>query len=163
MSKKAQKSKTELKLQIAEMETLLKRVQADFDNYRKRTLKEREEFVGRANLNLIYQILPVLDNFKMALKHLPKALEENEWVKGILQIERQLEQILTEQGLEKIKTVGERFDHQIHEAIEEVPSTKPPGEIIEEVQGGYRLNGQIIRQAKVKISKGKRLSKKSQN
>lgn len=139
--------------EIQELEHLVKRLQADFENYRKRVQKDKEEFSQFANTDLIFRILPTLDHFQFALKHLPKELAENEWIKGVWHIERQLEQTLADEGLVKIGTVGQKFNHQLHEAIEEVKSNKPPGTIIEEIQGGYSLRDKVLRHAKVKVAK----------
>lgn len=158
---KIQKPKTEDEL--TEIKSLLMRVQADFDNYRKRTQKEKEDFALFLNGDLILRTLPVLDNFQLALKHLPKELEKNDWVKGIWQIERQLEQVLADEGAQKIPTVGQKFDPYVHEAVEEVPSPAPEGEITDEVLAGYRLGDKILRHAKVKVSKDKKINKGEKN
>lgn len=132
---------------------LAQRIQADFENYKKRSQKEKEEFASFANTGLILQILPVLDNFRLATKHLPKNLENDNWAQGVLQIEKQLEQIMKDEGVEEIKSVGEKFNPLIHEAMEQLDSDKETGTIIEEVQRGYKLKDKIIRHAKVKVSK----------
>lgn len=136
-----------------ELENLLKRVQADFENYRKRTQKDQEDYTKYAKADLILQILPVLDNFRLAIIHLPKELEQNAWVTGVRHIETQLEQILQGEGVQEIETIGKQFDHKFHEAVEEVESEKPPGEIVEEVTKGYLLLDKVIRHAKVKVAK----------
>jgi len=138
---------------VKELENLCMRVQADFENYKKRSQKEREDFSRYANTDLILQILPIVDNFQLATKHLPADIAENNWVKGVLQIEKQLEQVLVAEGVTAIDSIGNKFDPYLHEAIEEVPSERPEGEIIEEVTRGYRLNDKIIRHAKVKVAK----------
>jgi molecular chaperone GrpE len=145
-SQKINKQKNE------ELENLCKRIQADFENYKKRSQREKDEFSKYAKTDLILQILPILDNFKLATLHLPAELAENNWTVGVLQIEKQLEQVLKNEGVEPIETVGQSFDTYHHEAVEEVESEKPPGEIIEEVLAGYKLNGKVIRHAKVKVS-----------
>jgi molecular chaperone GrpE len=139
--------------EIEEIKSLLLRVQADFDNYRKRTQTEKEDFAKYVNTDLVLRILPVLDNFKLALKHQPKDMGSNSWAQGIWHIERQLEQILTDEGLTEIPALGHQFNPHLHEAIEEVESKKPPGEIIEVIMAGYRLGDKVIRHAKVKVSK----------
>lgn len=107
----------ELEAKIAELTAGWQRTQADFLNYKKQINEERASLVSSANSGLIYQILPVLDNFKLAADHMPKELEDNNWAQGIKQVERQLESILQNEGLERIKTVGEQFDPNLHEAI----------------------------------------------
>lgn len=152
MSKKDSKPK---KISYDELENYAKRLQADFENYKKRTQIEKEAYSRYANTDLILQILPVLDNFQLAIKHLPEKLKEDPWVLGVKHIETQLEQILLSEGLTKIPTTNEKFDPNIHEAVEEVESEKPPGTITHETQTGYQLNGKIIRHSKVKVSREK--------
>lgn len=150
--KKVPKLKKETQ-NVKELENLCMRVQADFENYKKRSQKEKEDFSKYANTDLILQILPIIDNFQLATKHLPVEIADNNWAKGVLQIEKQLEQVLVAEGLTEIDSVGNQFDPYLHEAIEEIPSERPEGEIIEEITRGYRLNDKIIRHAKVKVAK----------
>jgi molecular chaperone GrpE len=139
--------------ELTEIKSLLLRVQADFDNYRKRTQKEKEDYGKYLNTDLVLRILPVLDNFKLAMKHQPKEIAENNWAQGVWQIEKQLEQVMADEGLTEIPTLGQKFNHHFHEAIEEVESKKPPGEITEVIMAGYMLGDKVIRHAKVKVSK----------
>lgn len=145
-----------LKIQIKELEQKAeeylngwKRVKADFVNYKKEQEQVFSEFVKFANQSLILQILPVLDNFNLAIKHLPEDLKDSEWVKGVLHIKTQLEDIMKTQGLEEIKvTKGELLNPQLHEVI----GGRVGGNlIVEEVQKGYKLHGKVIRAAKVKV------------
>jgi len=93
-------------------------------------------------------ILPILDNFKRSTEHLPKELENNNWAKGINLIEKQLEKMLKNNGLEKIITqVGDNFDPSLHDAIEGESE-----KISEIVLDGYKLNSKVIRPAKVKVN-----------
>lgn len=151
---KVPSKKTNKKDELAEIKGLMLRIQADFDNYRKRTQKEKEEYGSYLNTDLILRIIPVMDNFQLALKHLPKELEGDNWVQGIFHIERQLEQILADEGVQKVAALGQSFNHQEHEAIEEVESEAPPETVVEEVLAGYKLKDKVIRPAKVKVSKG---------
>jgi molecular chaperone GrpE len=136
------------------LENALIRLQADFENYRRRTQKEKEEFGTYLNTDLILRMIPVMDNFQLALRHLPKEFEGNAWAQGIFHIERQLEQILADEGVQRIPTIGQKFDPHLHEAIEEVTSESPPHTIVEEMSNGYKLKDRVIRPAKVKVSKG---------
>lgn len=149
------KKETKKKLTYEELEHYAKRIQADFENYKRRAQEDRADLVRYANTDLILQILPVLDNFRLAVKHLPKDLEDHAWVAGIRHIETQLEQILQGEGVDTIPTIGQQFDPALHEAIEEIESKKPPGEIVEEIQAGYRLQNKVIRHAKVKVAKSR--------
>lgn len=146
---------SESEQKIAELTASLRRALADFANLKRQTELDQIKLAKRIKSDLILEILPVLDNFQLAAKHIPAELENNNWAQGVKQIEKQFESILTSSGLEKIPTVGEQFDHLSHEAIESVPSNQPENEIIEEIQAGYRLGDSVIRPAKVKVSGGK--------
>lgn len=127
-----------------------KRAKADFINYKKEQEHTLQEFIKFANQNLILQILPILDNFNIAVKHLPVDFKEHDWIKGILHIKTQLEDIIKTQGLEEIKTVGERFNPEVHEVV----AGEDEGDVvIEEIQKGYRMHGRVVRAAKVKVGK----------
>ena len=145
------------------------RERADFANYKKDEAKTREEFRFYIKAKIVYEFLTVLDGFDLALKHMPEDLKDNNWVKGLSYIRKQLEMILKGEGAEEIKCVGEKFDPATHEALEEVDSThspqvdlagspqvdstSSPQVVLEELQKGYRLDGRVIRPSKVKISK----------
>lgn len=144
----------ELEEKIAELTAGWQRSQADFENYKKRTAQEKIDFSNNSNANLIYDILPVLDNFQLAAKHVPENLKDNNWALGIKQIEKQLEDVLGSEGLEKIETIGAKFDPNFHEAMEHVKSDKPEDEIVEEILAGYKFNGSTLRPAKVKVASG---------
>ncbi len=140
---------------IAELEQQVKRVAADFENYRRRTEEEKKELISLAQARTLMELAPVLDNFRRATEHLPEELKGNNWVVGVLYVEKQLEQIFEQFGVTKIKTVGESFDPKCHEAISTEPSATVPADcIIAEVESGYILNGVILKPAKVKVSAG---------
>ena len=141
------------KEKIKELEELLKRVQADFMNYKKRAEEERINLLKSASKETIIKIIPVLDNLDRALKHSPKDLKGNEWISGLNHIKNQFENILKGEGLEIIETKGKEFDHNLHEAISFVEGKGREDEIIEEYEKGYLLNGQVIRPAKVVVRK----------
>ncbi len=160
MTKKKTTQKNEvnngLEEKILELTTGWQRTQADFTNFRRQTELDRQKLAEMTKADVLLEILPVLDNFQLAAKHLPAELENNNWAQGVRQIEKQFESILASTGLEKIPAVGQQFDHNIHEAIESVASEQPVGEIIEEIQTGYQINDNIIRPAKVKVSSGQK-------
>ncbi len=131
----------------------LKYFQADFENYKKRISKEREEFVSTANENLIRELLSVLDDFEMANTH----AKNKEDAEGLKLIHKNLLKILEKFGLKKIETEGKKFDHNFHDVLLKEPSDKEEGIILEELQAGYLLNGKVIRHSKVKISGGEEL------
>lgn len=151
-------SKTELlEKKISELESGWKRTQADFDNYRKRTEDIKSQWIEEANLELIMKILPVVDNFERANQYVPDDLKNHDWVKGVQLIEKHLNDILTQVGLQKIFVKpGDEFDVNIHEAISSEPNSQiKPNHIIEAVETGYKLGNQVIRPVKVRVSKEK--------
>lgn len=155
IDKKPKQNLAELESRIAELTAGWQRTQADFVNYKKQASDEKVRLIKTANENLIAELLPILDNFQLAAKHVPAELENNNWAQGIKQIEKQLENVLSSEGLEKIESMGKEFDPLYHEAIEEVESKEPKGTIVEEILAGYIFNGDVLRPAKVKVSAGK--------
>ncbi|MBU3964827.1 nucleotide exchange factor GrpE [Patescibacteria group bacterium] len=129
-----------------------KRAMADFENYKKRQSELFAELVNSASAGLIMEILPIYDTFCMAVKHIPENIKDKDWVKGVVQLKEQLDALLKSRGLKEIKSIGEKFNPEFHEAIEMVESEKPESEILEEAQKGYKLNGVVIRTAKVKVA-----------
>ncbi|HEY1074810.1 MAG TPA: nucleotide exchange factor GrpE [Patescibacteria group bacterium] len=139
-----------------ELEAQLKRVAADFDNFRRRTEEEKKDLYSLAQAATLLEIAPVMDNFRRATSHLPEHLQNDNWVTGVLYIEKQLEQIFEQFGVTKIKTVGETFDPRLHEALSTEPSDSVPANaIIAEFESGYMLKTTVLKPAKVKVSSGK--------
>lgn len=131
----------------------LQRLAADFENYRKRVEKEREDFVKFSKEDLIYELLPILDNFEMALHHVKNTTEPRKVIEGIELVERQFHNILEKEGLQVIETKGKKFDPHIHEAIMHEETDKHlEGFIVEELRKGYTLSGKVIRPAQVKVA-----------
>ncbi len=141
ISKQLEKKQEELE----QTTDLLKKVQADFENYQKRVEKEKEQFTQYASLDIVKELLPVLDSFDLALKN-----SDNEDIKALY---NQIFQILSSKGLQKIDAMDEMFDPYLHEAVMQEKSDKPNNTIIEEMQTGYKFKDRIIRPTKVKISK----------
>lgn len=136
---------------IQELEEGWRRTQADFENYRKRVESERTESLNLAKADFVGKITPVLDNFQRAFSHAP----EDEFSKGIKQIQKQLEDILHSEGLEKINTEGE-FNPIFHEAISCEENDKIPADhIISELESGWTYKGRVLKPSKVRVSKGK--------
>jgi len=130
------------------------RAQADFINYKKEEAQKFGEFLKYAMESLVLNFLPILDNLEIAKKNLSKDLKENPEVKGILQIEKQIQDFLKLQGFEEIEIKDKKFDVNFQEAVEEIEKKDcEPGTILEIVQKGYKLSGKIIRPVRVKISK----------
>jgi len=130
----------------------LKRLAADFDNYRKRAARDRENLVARAHERLVKELLPVLDDLERALE----AAAEHEEAKledGVRLVHRELGDALAKEGLVEIETNG-GFDPHVHEALLSQPSAEDDGSILEVIQKGYRLGDRILRPARVVISQG---------
>ena len=134
-----------------------KRTKADYLNREREIDKEKIEWIKFANLELILNFLPIMDSFDHSVKNLTDDLEDNEWANGVLKIKDQFESFLKAQGVEKIKTLGEKFDPMFHEAIareedlsrQSSESDGGKNEIVEEIQSGYVMHGRVIRPAKV--------------
>ncbi len=137
---------------ITELEAQAKRIAADFDNYRKHAEAEKREMYKLAQASTLLELTPVLDNFRRATTHLPEHLANDNWVTGVLYVEKQLEQIFESLGVTKIKTVGEPFNPQLHEAVEtEHSDTIPADHITQELESGYMLGDKVLKPAKVKV------------
>lgn len=129
------------------------RVQADFDNFRRRTQKEKEELAQYATSKLLGELLPVLDNFERALATAPETPESEAFAKGVNMIFRQLDGVLKAEGLTAMETVGQPFNPEYHQAIMQVESEEhEEGIVTEEVQKGYLLKDKVLRPAMVKVS-----------
>lgn len=156
MKKPKKNTIEDLQAEFDELKSLLIRTQADFVNYRRRNEEDKASFVKLATSDLVEQLLPVMDNFALAAKHVPKELENNSWIQGIQAVEKQFEQILLTNGLERVETEGQHFDPNLHEAVGEVHVKEAkPGVIIQEEAPGYTLGGKLVRPAKVLVNKGK--------
>ncbi|MBU1177764.1 nucleotide exchange factor GrpE [Patescibacteria group bacterium] len=156
-SKPKQKSKNdelaECQAKIEEYRAGWQRAKADYANLQKRTAANNIEAIKFANASLVLDLLPIVDNFCSAYKALPTELESDDWVKGIGFIKQQLEKFLEDNKVTAIKAVGEKFDPNFHEAVEQVKSEKKKGIVVEEILRGYELDGKVIRVAKVKVAK----------
>jgi len=133
---------------------LLKRVQADFDNYRKRILKEKEEWINHANEQLILQLLTVMDDFERAFDLTENASDINKFIDGFKMIYNQLANILKKNGVEEIECLGMPFDPYKHHAIMQVECEGvEENTVVEVLQKGYMLKNKVIRPSLVKVSK----------
>lgn len=153
----AEKQKKELEKCQKEREEYLagwQRARADFLNFKKEEMERIGEILKYANEELIFKILPILDNFEKAEKETPDDKKKDKLLEGVFQIKSQLQDFLKNQGVEAIKSLGEKFDPNFHEVVEEIEEKdKESGTIIEEVKKGYKLHERVIRPAKVKIVK----------
>ncbi|MFA6808537.1 MAG: nucleotide exchange factor GrpE [Eubacteriales bacterium] len=130
----------------------LQRLQAEFDNFRKRTRKEKEETAKYALEKIIGNLLPVLDNFKRAVEASQTSQDFEIYSKGINMILRQFVKVLEDEGLKEIEAVGQEFDPNIHEALMQVESDESENVVLEELEKGYYLKDKVIRPTKVKVS-----------
>lgn len=151
-----EKIAAELKLAQQKMEEYMngwKRAKADYLNLKRESEKKEQELVQFANAGLILQLLPVYDNFKLAWKHIPNEQVKVEWVIGIEHIKKQFGDILKNLGIEEIKTVGESFNPELHEAVaKEKKDGLKTDVVFEEVKSGYTLFGKVLEPAKVKVA-----------
>ena len=150
----------QLKLQLAEMQEKNAELQdrylrqaAEFDNYRKRTMKEKADLIKSAAEKLMVAELPVIDDMDRALENMEKGADAEACIEGFKLIVQKFKNILTQQGLEKIETEGQDFDTDFHEAIALIPAPTEElkGKILDCVQQGYKLGDKVIRHAKVAV------------
>ena len=155
--KKSKKTNTkkldELKNKYEEVNDKYLRLSAEFDNYRKRTLKEKMELTKSAGESLLVNILPVMDDFERALDNIEKAKDLTAMKEGIALIHNKFREFLKQNGVEEIISKDQDFDTDIHEAITKFPveSDEQKGKVIDVVQKGYMLNDKVIRFAKVVV------------
>ena len=130
------------------------RLAAEFDNYRKRTLKEKAELIKNGGEKTLTAILPVLDDFERALKNMEATEATQAMKEGVELIFTKFNKVLEQEGLQKIETEGKDFDVDFHEAIALIPapSEELKGKILDCVQTGYMLNDKVIRHAKVAVA-----------
>ncbi|CAH1209326.1 MULTISPECIES: nucleotide exchange factor GrpE [Paenibacillus] len=153
MAEQEQGELARLKAEAEESQTRLLRAQADFDNFRRRTQKEKEELGKYASMKLVTELIPVIDNFERAMATVPEGPETESFAKGIQMIFRQLETVLGNEGLTAMETVGQPFNPEFHQAIMQVESDEhEEGIVVEEVQKGYMLKDKVLRPAMVKVS-----------
>ena len=139
------------------------RLQAEFDNFRKRASRERLEFIKFANESLVMELVSILDDFERGIKSAEGKKDFQLLHQGVDMISKQLHRLLEDKGLKKINCLGEKFDAHQHEAIEVVEDeTEQESALVEELQPGYTLNGRVIRPAKVKVVKKKETEEKQE-
>jgi molecular chaperone GrpE len=129
------------------------RSQADLANLRRRAQQEREEYIKRANEELIRDMLPVLDSFDRALASMPENLRQLTWIDGIILVERQLRMALLRHGVSAIEAQGQKFDPTQHEAVAHKATTEHADEMVTaELQKGYRLHERVLRPSLVEVA-----------
>jgi molecular chaperone GrpE len=132
----------------------LRRLQADFDNYRKRTLREQTARAASASQALVARLLPVLDNFELAVSHAEQSRDFDRMLKGVEMVFGELREVMQSEGLVKIEAEGKPFDPERHEAVVAVEQEgAEPGTVVDVVRNGYELRGKVLRPAMVKVAK----------
>jgi molecular chaperone GrpE len=131
----------------------LRRLKAEFENYRKRAAREQESLVARAHERLVKELIPVLDDLARALEAAERH-EEAQLEEGVSLVHRQLAAVLAKEGLAEIETEG-AFDPNVHEALLSQPSDEPEGSVIEVIQKGYTLGDRVLRPARVVVASPK--------
>lgn len=151
---KLEKELEEAKKTIEEQKDKYLRLSAEFDNYRKRTMKEKAELIKNGGEKAISAILPILDDLERALQNMQKADNVQSMYEGIDLISQKFHKVLSQEGLQKMDPVGETFDTDYHEAIALVPAPDEAqkGKVLDCVQTGYKLNDKVIRHAKVVVA-----------
>ncbi len=120
------------------------RALADYQNLLKQTSKEKIEFVKYALSDFLHNVLPVYDHLKMSMQGLSEEEMKNPWAQGVSHVLKQFKEVLASHGIEEIKTIGEKFDHNLMEAVDGTGE-----KVKQEIMPGYKLNGKVIRAAKV--------------
>lgn len=134
---------------------LAMRSQADFENYKKRSAREKEEAIKYANTSLLEKLVPIIDNFELGLAAAKSQGEESPIYAGMNLVLKQLNDFLIANGLQPVETVGQKFDPNLHEAIAREPSKEfPEGTVIRQARRGYRFKDRLLRPATVVVSSG---------
>lgn len=151
---KLEKELEKAKKTIEEQKDKYLRLSAEFDNYRKRTMKEKAELIKNGGEKAISAILPILDDLERALQNMQKADNVQAMYEGLDLIFQKFHKVLAQEGLQKMEPVGETFDTDYHEAIALVPAPDEAqkGKVLDCVQTGYKLNDKVIRHAKVVVA-----------
>lgn len=131
------------------------RSQADFENYKKRSAREKEEAVKYANSSLLERLVGIIDNFELGLAAAKEQGADSPIYSGMVLVQKQLNDLLAENGLQPIEAEGKTFDPNVHEAIAHEPSDRVPEEsVVRQTRRGYRLKDRLLRPAKVIVSSG---------
>ena len=145
-----------LRKQLEEEKDRCLRLNAEFENQRKRLQKEKEEFVKYANEKLIIELIDIMESFERGLENARGSVNKDKLITGMELIYKQLKSVLEKNGLVSIKALGEKFDPYKHEAMMQTPSKDDEEDmILEEFSRGYMLNNKVIRYSKVRVSKNK--------
>ncbi len=150
----AQKKIEELEVQLKDKDQKYLYLYAEFENFKKRSIKERSELIKYGTEPLAREILDVIDNLERAISHMPKDTDKT-LGEGLHMVLNQFRAILQKQGIEHIKSVEQSFDPNFHEAISSEQSDHPEGTVVKEHMRGYTIHGRLLRPARVVVSGGK--------
>jgi molecular chaperone GrpE len=151
MPKPKKDDQAALQAKLEELTLALQRERADAVNLRRRHDEEMAGLRSRLKANVVSDLLPVIDNFERALKHVPDDLKDNDYIKGVQGVVKQFEKTLEQMGVERIKTVGETFNPELHEAVSMEEGEGSREVVSEELQAGYRIGNDVIRHAMVRV------------
>lgn len=142
-----------LEQQIAQLTEALQRERADAVNLRRRHDEEKARLRDTVKTNVVSDLLPIIDNFERALKHVPSELEDNAYVQGVQNVVKQFEKTMGDLGVERIKTIGEAFDPNLHDAVSMEDGEGNEEVVSEELQSGYKIGDDVIRHAMVRVKR----------
>ncbi len=145
-------SAEELLQQVAELTDALQRERADAANVRRRAEEDKAKLGTFYKSLVVRELLPVIDNFVRALKNTPKELANNDYIKGVAGTVKQFETVLAKLGVERIKTVGQLFNPNLHEAVSMEEGEGATEVVAEELQAGYTLQDEVLRHAMVRVT-----------
>ncbi|NLK49983.1 MAG: nucleotide exchange factor GrpE [Candidatus Cloacimonetes bacterium] len=144
----------ELESEVAEWKDKYLRNMAEFENYRRRSIQEKTDWIKMATQKLALEVCDVLDNFERALEQITEEHKEDKLIKGFGLIEQQLRNVLERESVRKIEALGAEFDPQWHEALAHIPSEEPENTIAAVIQNGYMIHDKVLRPARVAVSSG---------
>ena len=149
------KKQIELEQRVGELTQDLQRTRADFENFRKRSDEEKLRFQSLGREQAVLKLLPILDTIERAVAHLPEELQGNKWAEGVVSLSKNNEKLYADLGLERIAIVpGEtEFNPDLHNAISADESEGEKEVVAEELQAGYKLSGNVIRESLVKVTR----------
>ncbi len=141
--------------EIDKWRNLAHRNQAELENFRKRMARDKMDAIQYSNLGLLEELLPIIDNFEMGLMAAKDESEESVIYQGMSMVFKQMQNFLTEHGVEAIESVNQNFDPNFHEAIEQRHDSEvPEGDVIQEIRRGYKCKDRLLRASNVVVSKG---------
>ena len=144
----------ELEASVDDWKDKYMRSMAEFDNYRRRSIEEKSDWIKRATEKLALSICDVVDNFDRALMQITEEQRADNFIKGILMIDQQLKSALEREGVKRIEAIGQDFDPKFHEALASIPSEYEEGKISAIIQNGYTMHDKLIRPVRVAVSTG---------